>query len=156
MQWSVDEPFEIKRQRVDKAIDKAVMQNRRVVLIGESAGGSMAVNTYAARTNDIARVVTLCGKNTSPQTVAPRYYRKNPAFRTSMNKLNPSIESLDSGARHRFTTIYPLYDPVVPIQETMIADCRKVRIFAVGHIISIFLCLSLFSPIVIRESRRND
>ncbi len=154
MRWMVDDGFETKRQRVYDAIDKAQRQNKRIVLIGESAGGSMAVNVYASRKDEIARVVTLCGKNTHPETVSPRLYQKNPAFRASMSAISESIGLLDRESRQRFTSIHPLYDPVVPVSETFLADCRKVRIFIFGHIVPILCLLSFLSPIVIREIRR--
>lgn len=155
MLWSVDNGFESKRQQVYEAIGRAVAQNKRVVLMGESAGGSMAVNVYAERTNDIARVVTLCGKNTHPETVALRYFRKNPAFRSSVNILNKSISMLDKKAQQHFTSIHPIYDPVVPVNETFLEHCRHVQIFAYGHLIPILLCLSIYSAIVVREVRRT-
>lgn len=156
MEWSVDDGFELKRQRVYTAIDRARSKNKRIVIVGESAGGSMAVNVYAARTKDIAHVVTLCGKNTHPETVSPQLYKKNPAFRDSMNSVDESIRLLSDNARRHFTSIYPLHDPVVPVHETLLAGCRQVRIFAYGHLVPILLLISLFSAVVVREIRRND
>jgi hypothetical protein len=156
MSWAVEESFEMKRQRVYDAIDSARALNKRVVLIGESAGGSMAVNVYGARRREISRVVTLCGKNTHPETVALKLYQKNPAFRTSMNNVNESIAALDLETRQRFTSIVPLYDPVVPVHETLLADCRKVRVFAFGHLVAILLLISALSSIVVREIRRDN
>ena len=155
MLWSQDDGFEAKQRRVSDAIDRAVALNKRVVLVGESAGGSMAVNIYAAHKNNIARVITLCGKNTHPETVSPRLYKKNPAFYDSMNAVGTSIDSLNIKARREFTSIHPIYDPVVPIRETLLDDCRQVRIFAYGHLAPILLLLSIFSPVVAREVRRN-
>lgn len=156
MLWSVDDGFEAKRQHVYDAIDRALAKNKRIILVGESAGGSMAVNVYAARSGDISKVITLCGKNTHPETVSKKLYQKHPAFRQSMNNVNASIRRLEISDRQRFTSIYPLHDPVVPVSETLLPDCRRVRVFAYGHLVPILLCLSVYSAVIIREIRRAN
>src|SRR4051812_26587407 len=80
--------FEQKLARIDQAINRA--KGKRIVIIGESAGGSMAVHTYARRADDLYKVMTICGKNTHPEGVSPHYYRDNPAFKPSMDHLNES------------------------------------------------------------------
>jgi hypothetical protein len=73
-----------------------------------------------------------------------------------MNNVNESIAALDLETRQRFTSIVPLYDPVVPVHETLLADCRKVRVFAFGHLVAILLLISALSSIVVREIRRDN
>jgi hypothetical protein len=150
MKWH-DGTFEQKIARIDRAIDRA--KGKRVVLLGESAGGSMAVHMYARR-DDIYKVMTLCGKNTQPEKVGEHYYRNHPAFRTSMERLNDSLAQLDAEKRRRFVSIHPLYDPTVPIRETVLPGCRQVRLFAVGHLFVIFLALTIYSSIVVRAAKR--
>lgn len=150
MKWNKG-TFEQKMADIDRAIDRA--RGKRVVLIGESAGGSMVIHAYARR-DDIAKVMTICGKNTHPESVDPKYYDDSTAFETSMELLNESLDSLSAEQTSRFVSIHPLYDPLLPVHSTLLPGCRRVWLFAVGHKPAILLALTLFAPIVVRAARQ--
>jgi pimeloyl-ACP methyl ester carboxylesterase len=142
--------FEQKLARIDQAIDRA--KNKRVVLIGESGGGTMVVHTYARR-DDIYKAMTLCGKNTNPEGVSPVYYRNNPAFKTSLDHLNASLAKLTDEKRGRFVSIHPIVDPVVPVRDTLLPGCKQITLLMYGHLIVIALGITIFSPILVRAAR---
>lgn len=150
MRWKQGS-FEQKITQIDRAIDRA--KNKRVVLIGESAGGSMAVHMLARR-DDLYKVVTLCGKNTHPETVSEIYYRNHPAFVTSMQRLNESLAALTAEKKRDFVSVHPLYDPTVPVKETLIDGCRQVRLPVVGHFFAIIMALTIFAPIIVRAAKK--
>ena len=152
LRWEGNESFEQKIARIDQAIDR--VRNGRTVLLGESAGGSMVVHMYARRPGDFYRVMTICGKNAHPETVGESYYRRSPAFRTSMDKLNDATQELTKPQRQAFVAIHPLHDSVVPVKDTLLADCKRVRLLAVGHLFTIFLALTVYAPIVIKNARK--
>ncbi len=152
MKWSDNADFDSKFARLSQAIDK--VKGKRIVLIGESAGGSMAVHMYASRPNELYKAMTICGKNTQPEKVAQHYYDKSPAFKTSMDKLNDSIGKLSDKQCSRFVSIHPIYDPVVPVNETIIPGCRTVRLWSIGHLVSIGLALTILSWKIVREAKR--
>lgn len=154
MRWEGEESFEQKLARIDQAIDG--VKDKRIVLLGESAGGSMAVHAYARRAKDLHKVMTICGKNSHPETVGENYYRRSPAFRTSMEQLPYSTSLLSAGQTQDFVSIHPLYDPVVPVRETLLASCKQIRLFAVGHLLVIALALTIFAPIVVRAAKREN
>lgn len=145
--------FDAKLRSLNQAIDAA--KGKRIVLIGESAGGSMVVHSMADRPKDLFKVVTLCGKNSQPETVGQSYFDRSPAFKQSMQKLNQSIEQLSAKQCAEFVSIHPIYDPTVPVRETLLPGCRRVRLWVVGHQFTILLALTLYSPIVIRTLRRT-
>lgn len=144
--------FEQKLARIDQAIDRA--KGKRVVLLGESAGGSMVIHMLARR-DDIYRAMTLCGKNTHPEGVDERYYRNNPAFRASMDHLNESLALLTDEQKKQFVSIHPVYDPVVPVREALLKGCREIEVWLVGHLFVISLVLTVLSPIVVRAARKK-
>ena len=154
--WSDGGMFELKMQRIVDAAMRAHDAGHRVVLIGESAGGSMVLNVYAEIPGYIDRVVTLCGKNTRPDNVSPALYRRNESFRTSMQQVGDAVQQLTKAQRQQMTSIYPFYDPTVSIDETFIPDCRRVRLWSVGHLISILVGLSIGSFVVVREALRHN
>ena len=153
MKWEGNETFEQKIARIDQAIDR--IKDGRVVLIGESAGGSMAVHMAARRPDELFRVMALCGKNSHPETVGENYYRRSPAFRSSMEALNDSITALPDSQRRNFVSIHPLYDSVVPVRETLLSGCRSVWLPSIGHFTTIVLALSVLSPLMVRAARRK-
>jgi hypothetical protein len=152
MSWSDGHSYGDKFARLSYAIDAA--SDKRVVLIGESAGGSMVLNMYATRSDAIYKVMSICGKNTHPENVAPSRYRRNPAFKTSMDQVGESVRRLTKKQRQAFISIYPLADHVVPIEETFIPDGQRQRLWSVGHLLTIFLALSCLAWYIVRIAKR--
>lgn len=150
MNWS-EGTFEQKISLIDNAIDQA--SGKRIVLIGESAGGSMAVHMLARRPDDFYRVMTICGKNSHPETVGRDYKEKSPAFAESMKHLNQSISTISPSDLRQFVSLHPVHDPLVPVSDTLLPGCRSVRLPLIGHTIVILAALTVFSPIVVRAAR---
>ena len=153
MRWSDDEPYEAKIMRLEAAIDAA--RSKKIVLVGESAGGSIAVALYPKRSADLHRVVTVCGKNKGADTVSPYLYAQNPAFKQSMRMAEAAGSILTDEQRGRFVSIHPIYDPTVPINETILQGCREVTLWSIGHLLPIIQVLSLWSWRVIRIAREE-
>jgi pimeloyl-ACP methyl ester carboxylesterase len=152
--WSNQENYEEKFKRITNAIDAIDTKTTKVVLIGESAGGSLAINVFARRKEKIHKTITICGKNSGPDSVAPHYYKRNPTFRNSMNDLNKSVAALSKQDRRRVVSIYPLYDSIVPIRETLIPDCKQIRLPIIGHLFTIFFTLT-FGAYFIAKLAKN-
>ena len=151
MDWTNKGTLDQKVATIDRVIDRA--GNKRVVLVGESAGGSMVIHMMARR-DDIAAGITVCGKNSHPETVGDHYLGKSPAFRTLMELLNESLDDLTPERRKKITSVTPLYDGLVPIHEMLPRGLRRVKVFSVGHFVTILMMLTLYSPIVIRTARK--
>jgi len=152
MRWSSDESYDAKRARVLSALD--MFDNERVVLMGESAGGSMAVSVFAAQPGAVATTVTLCGKNTRSDNVSPRIYTHNPAFRESMQQAEMLVKNLQPKQSKQFVSIVPLYDPTVPVAETLIPGCQKMTLPLVGHLAAILAMLTIFAPLVVHRTKK--
>lgn len=152
MQWRSDESYEVKRARVDEVLGE--LDGERVVLMGESAGGSMALSMYAARVDKLAGVMTLCGKNTRSDNVSSTLYARNPAFRESMLAVEAVARDLTKAARARFVSIVPWHDGTVPVVQTLLPGCQKLTLPAVGHLFSILLMLTIYGPLVARCAKR--
>lgn len=153
MKWESKETFEQKVARIDQAIDRA--KGKRIVIMGESAGGSMAVCMYVRRYDDLYKVVTICGKNNHPETVGEKYYKPHPVYRAVMDQLEEALEQLPGKRMEALVSVHPLYDPVVPVHDTLLPDCKRVRLWAVGHVFVISLALTILSPFVIRAIKKR-
>lgn len=153
MNWRSEESYTDKLARIDGAIDRA--KGKRVVLIGESAGGSMVVATHAKRYSELHQSMTISGKNRHGATVAPRFYRKYIAFCDAMGAVDAATSNFNDEALRKFVSFYPLFDGVIPIQDTSIPGVRVIRLYSIGHLFTIFMALTIFSGYIVRVARRS-
>lgn len=154
MQWYDGKSYDEKLDRVLTSIDAAVAAGYTVSLIGESAGGSMAANVYALRAEQLHRVVTLCGVVYPQAEVSPVIYARSPGFKTSMSKLSDSIEAITAKNSPDFRVITALHDSVVSHRQNVLHTKKPIRVWSIGHLTTIALCLTLFSPIIIRQIKK--
>lgn len=152
MQWADGHSYDEKFARLAHSID--AVSGKRVVLIGESAGGSITLDMYASRGTSIYKAMTICGKNSHPEDVAPSLYLRNPAFKTAMSRVGKATHRLSKVQRQAFISIYPFADHVVPIHETLIPDCQHHRLWSFGHFASILLALTCASWYIVRLAKR--
>lgn len=151
MQWYDGKPHADKQQLLHHAINKALNNGYRVSLVGESAGASIAMAAFADD-NRLHRLVTLCGVIDPDAVVSPKIYRRGPAFKTAMANLS-QINRSNLGSR-RVTVITSLYDPVVSQKTNIIPGNRPIRIPSIGHLVTITLCLTIYSLVVIRQVKK--
>lgn len=154
MKWYDGKPYEDKYKRVNATIRNAQALGYTVSVIGESAGGSMAMNLFA-RNESLYRLVSLCGVNSYRTPISPRIFQRGPAFKESVSILNDSQTGAIKDRVKRITAITAYYDPTVPVRSNIIPGARRVTIWSVGHFTTIVLCLSIFSFVVIREVKRS-
>lgn len=151
MKWGQG-TLEQKLAAIDDAIDRA--SDKRVVLVGESAGGSMVIHTMARRGDTIYKAMTVCGKNGHPEKVGQIFYDRSSAFKESMELIVESASALTSKQKAEFVSIHPLYDELIPREDMLLEGCRQVRLLSIGHLFSIILALTVYAPVVIFAAKR--
>jgi len=145
MLWSDrEEKIDHKLERISDAVRMAHKDGRRVVLIGESAGGSMALVAYAQHKKQISQVITLCGKNVGAERVSPRLYKTHPAFRQSMLRADAIAPKLTVASKKKFAIFYSRYDPTVRPVDTLIDGVDSHELRGMGHLIVIALGLTIY------------
>ena len=154
MQWYDGKNYEDKLIRVERAIKRAQSKGYTVSLIGESAGGSMAMNVFA-HDESLYRLISLCGVNSYKTPISPRIFQRGPAFKESVSILNDSQSIAIKTRVKRITVITALYDPTVPIKSNIVSGARRVTIWSIGHLTTIVLCLTIFSFVLVREVKRE-
>jgi pimeloyl-ACP methyl ester carboxylesterase len=152
MRWRSDETYADKRARVETLLGSE--SDEKVVLMGESAGGSVALALYAQYADSVAGAMTLCGKNTRSDNVASYLYTRNPAFRDSMRRAESVVDGLSQKQRQKFVSVVPWYDPTVPVQQTLIPGCQKMSLPAVGHLLSILAMLTIYAPLIVYRAKK--
>jgi len=153
MKWrDMNETFEQKCARVLEAVDTAVRSHEKVVLIGESAGGSMAMNLHTMYPERISKTITICGKNIGATNVSPRLYKNNPAFRESMAHAEAAVANMSAQRRQLITTFYSTRDPVVFPKDTLIEGTVAKKLPTTGHLLSIATVLVFLKHRIIKEA----
>lgn len=152
MQWNDGEQYSAKLARVLGAIDAAKKAGYLVAIVGESAGGSMAINATAARRSSVASLLTICGVDSPSIRPSATILRKSPAFKDSIAELATSLSSLDLT---KVQTISALIDGVVYHNVSTITGARNFRVLGIGHLPTIALCLTVYSWYCVFLIKRN-
>lgn len=136
MNWKdTSETYEQKYQHVAKAIQDA--SSDKIILVGESAGGAMALFTFSRHQNNIHQVITICGYNHGAANVHPIHKMKRPAFYRLMPLVDKIVEKFDTETRHRITTIYSTRDHIVAPSHSHIEGAKEVVLHTPGHFVAI-------------------
>lgn len=141
MHWNDGKPLGPKIKVLLDKIDELSADGSPVSLVGASAGASVVLVAFAARPDQIAGVVCICGKINHPETIHPERFVVNPAFKESLDKLQEVLPTFDAVTRQRIMSMHPLRDGSVPPADTIIPGARKKLILMSGHVFSIATAL---------------
>ena len=139
MTWYNGDSMESKLKLVQSAID-SIPKNERIVVIGESAGGTIALSIGATEPR-VSRVITLCGV-ARPDTPVSNYLRRRaPA-------LHEGVSSLRETHTVDIHCVRAFIDGVVGKKYSVVNGSQEHVIWSVGHLTTIGLCLTIFAPIM--------
>ena len=132
MRWTDRvETYEQKYARVAREIDR--FKSETVILVGESAGGAMALLAFSRHAKEVDNMVTLCGYNMGAADIHPERRRRNPALYPLLAKTDTVVPRLSSQLRQRITAIYSTKDKVVTPRHSQITGTRKIVLHTPGH-----------------------
>ncbi len=132
MRWSdKSETYEQKYARIVTAIQ--THNNEKVILIGESAGGPMALLTLSRHPKQIQSTITICGYNHGASDIHPIRRRRNPAFYPLLLKTDEMLPRLPQSVRQCITTIYSTLDGTVTAKHSKIEGTQKIILRTPGH-----------------------
>jgi alpha-beta hydrolase superfamily lysophospholipase len=149
--WRGQESFKPKFQRLLAKIDSLAAEDHEVSLVGASAGASAVLNAYLARTDKINRVVLICPKVNHPETVSRQTYAENPAFKESMEQLQPGLAKLTPQIRAEKLRIY--YSPVdrtVAHADSSMTGVPERRLPRLKHSYAIVYAITIGAPALLR------
>lgn len=154
MRWYTTESYEDKYQRASDTITKLVRDDGvRVSLVGESAGGSMAINLFAYH-SQVVSMILVAGVNQAAAPVSSYTLRKAPAFGVSKQTMSNSLAAITSDRMQRIHSVTGLVDHTVNVRHSYVAGAQNHRVFALGHLVTIGLCLTLYSWYIISLARK--
>jgi pimeloyl-ACP methyl ester carboxylesterase len=133
------ETMDNKLRRLNEAVQ--LYPQAEIWLVGESAGGAMALVAYARNKAHIKKVVTLCGMNHGADSVSPHLYKKNPAFQTVMTEVDRVVSSLSTSDKLNLCTLYSSYDRTVLPSHSRIPGVDAYDLKTPTHMLSILSVL---------------
>mgnify|MGYP001007833652 CR=1 FL=1 len=145
LDWNDGGSFEGKMSKVQDALNQAG-QRSRVVVIGESAGATLAL--HAASSADVYRVITLCGVTQPSTPISPYLQKMSPA-------LLESTRSIPNTANNDVHSIRAAIDPVVGKKYSTATGAKSHTIWAIGHFVTILLCLTILSPLMVTIAKMS-
>lgn len=149
MHWmDPEETYEQKLARVEKAV--SAYSDRKTVIVGESAGGAVAIVALRRYHTNIDNVVTVCGMNQGAHNVNNRLYRKNKAFKEAMQEADTIVPNLSPREKAAFFTIYSSADMTVRPKNTLIAGVKAYDLKIPGHMFVILAVLFRYYRLVIK------
>lgn len=155
MLWADGESFKLKQRRILNRIDELHEQGYKVSLVGTSAGGGAGLNVFALATDKLHTAVFICGTLGGAEYYSNDTYRKNPAFRESMQLVPGSLNKLDDNQKQRILAIQPLFDAIVQPRFAHMPGGKNRRMFTAGHVFSIGYAITLGMPKTVRFIKRT-
>lgn len=149
MQWYGGGGFNQRYDAVIAAIDRAQLRGDKVVIIGESAGASMAINV-TAHCPGVERLVTICGITNSRAEVSSVIRKRSPSFNEAIGLVDSSLDMLPL---EMVCSVRAAVDAVVPKKTSVIPGARQGVVWSVGHLFTVALCLSVCSGYIIHLMR---
>lgn len=146
-----EENFEPKLKKLVIEINNLIKQKQTVSLVGGSAGGSAVMNAFLKQPK-INAVVSICGRLKTGENVSPSLEwaaRNSPAFKSSVLMFEKKEPSMKKEQRDKVLTLSPLWDEIVPRTTIPLQGATNKTLPSFEHVITGFLGMTLFSPIVL-------
>lgn len=147
-----EKTFEPKLNRLVAAVNKLLDKGDTVSLVGGSAGGSAVLNALLEQP-EINAVVNLCGRLRAGENVFPSLElaaRKSPSFKDSVTIFESKEPQMTAQQRSKVLNLIPIWDEVVPKTTVSLNGAKNQTLPSVEHMVSGFLGMTLFAPIVMR------
>lgn len=161
MNWRDGKDFTPKLNNLTALVDELSAKGT-VSIVGTSAGGSVAINTFLERCNVIDKVVNVCGRlrvgtHTGIHSFEARTATSR-AFAQSVILCEQRQNELSSAERQKILTIHALLgDELVPASTTTIDGANNITIPTPEHMFSITMALTLLSkPLIDFLTKENE
>jgi len=155
MNWQSDETIEEKLSRVRSRIAAWRQRKYTIVLVGESAGGCVALNALLEQPDSVHKVVTVCGLNNPYARIGPPTQLTNPAIQPALDLLAENMKRLRPEVATRIISIHPEYDPTVAIADTKVPGGTELGVAGKGHMSVITRYLTIRSRFIIRLIKKS-
>lgn len=144
-EWEKDEGIEPKIRRLTDLVDK----EGKVIMLGISAGASLAMNVYIQKLDKVEKMVSVCGRlrlGWTDNVISKKLQHntlKNIAFKDSVKLLSKNVRKLSVEDKKRILTISSeLGDELIPLKTSQLDGATNILIPTIGHLITITSALT--------------
>ncbi len=148
MNWSSEIELQPKIQRLESAVRRAVVDGKQVVVIGESAGAAISL---ISDVSEVKKVITICGVANGAINIGDSYNKRAAALRPAVAELR-NREKEDTLPKH-IHCFRAAFDEVVYKKHSVAQGATEHVLWSVGHMITIFMALTLLSSILVIEAK---
>lgn len=149
--WKTNEVFQKKLGRLTNLIDRFLEGGNKVSLVGTSAGGSLVLNAFMERKNNISKVINVCGRLRKGTDKGFRGFEaktsSSDSFKESVLSFEQNSKLLTNNDRRKIMTIRSLFDELVPEDTTTVDGAHNKQIYSIEHVFSIWMSLSFYKPL---------
>ena len=157
--WRSDETLDELIAKVNREYMHAVKEHGDVVLIGASAGGSLAVNVLAKTSDPNMSVITICSRLNEVKLAwwDPRNLKRMAHIGTKnesmsfydsvLRSTNESLPLLRTKHSQQLTVVTQRLDEVVPRRTMSVSGFKQITIRSIGHNCGIYKALEHISVI---------
>jgi len=146
MRWNDErETYQQKQQRILSRINAEKKQP--VILVGESAGGAMALSMLANFSHKIDQVITICGYNHTASKINDPHRALHPALvqvvEFNDRHMNDIVRNSD-----KITNIYSLADGTIDQKYSKVGGAKHIEITTPNHQLSIVRSILNFFKLI--------
>lgn len=160
LHWEEGDSIAPKLRTITNMIDTLVAQGYSVSLIGQSAGGSAALNAFYEKRDMVTGIVNITGRVRAGEGVTPTLdeaAKYSPAFKESVQLFEKEYEpKLTSHERKRIMTIKPFWDKRVPKSTVAIPGAINITLPLIEHSLSGSLIVTLYVGKMIDFLNKNS
>ena len=146
--WSdLNESYKDKYNRLQAHINKLNKDNKKVSLVGISAGAGLVGNIFMDNPKLIHKMINICGRLRMKKTGLPTLEFitfRNKAYKDSISSFEKSANQLSKELRSRIITFSGLYDELVPTSTIALTGARNITIPFIGHNFCIMIALLFY------------
>ena len=147
-----DDDYETRLKLLINEIDKLNKQDFEVSLIGLSAGGSVAINAFSQRKNQIKNLINICGRLYVGKIKFPESKKINDnnfLFKESVKKCEENIKILTVDDKKKILTIRPVWDEFASTEFATIDGVSNIKVFSIEHVLTILLSMTVYKSKII-------
>ncbi len=157
--WSEGNSFYPKLKLIIDMIDTLSKGKDRIFLVGQSAGGSAALNAFVERKSKVSGVVCINGRLRKGIKVFPSLNLAalgNPAFKESVLLLEETNEKkLSKEERKRVMIIHSIWDDIVPTSTTKLEGTTEVTMPIITHMLGGIMACTVYTKILMNFLKKQ-
>lgn len=143
--WYDGDDMASKLARINTAIGN-VPKGNRIVVIGESAGATLALHVGQAHPH-VERIITLCG-------VARRQTPISSALRRRAPAIDEAVRTLPNTSGQDVHSIRAVFDATVNKRWSTATGATPHVMYTPGHRIAIIMCLTVLAPLIANIAKK--